>query len=467
MNKFILLFIPLVFCTWNSSFGQTNTSSVNSLNDLGVDSSSNPGSALVECYLTQDQWHGYCIPVNSTNTQPFLDLQLLAKWYDEPVHMYKSIVNPAGDSILSRVMLGYLVYSNSSYSGNSTVRVTGSLNTGPMGFLMTNHIGPSGPDGWNMIGNPYPSAINWLSNNFALEGVDPTIYVFHPEAGNYFFWNRHDQVHTTGASAIIASQQGFYMHANVAGSQSGNVSMDNSIRLHSLQAYYKSDTLLIEQLIFTVRGNNFTDEARIRFDSTTTVLFDPDHDAYKLDGADGAPQFYSVQPDSTRVALNARPWAGVSTVIPLGFHIGIATTDTLVASNLDSFPLGTVIWLEDKKTASWTNLILNPEYIFTSLPADSPDRFLLHFSNPPSGVSHLSGDYVQIYSYDNDVYVLVRATGNIYGDFYLYDLVGRLVFKDKLNNTGLNKFEPGIVTGYYIVKVVTGECTTVQKVFLN
>jgi hypothetical protein len=154
---------------------------------------------------------------------------------------------------------------------------------------MTNHIGPSGPDGWNLIGNPYPSAINWLSNNFALGFVDPTIYVFHPEAGNYFYWNRHDQLHTTGASAIIAAQQGFYMHSNAAGSESGSVSMDNSIRLHSTQPFYRSDTLMNEHLILTVRGNNLTDETRIRFDSTTTVLFDSDHDAYKLGGVDEAP----------------------------------------------------------------------------------------------------------------------------------------------------------------------------------
>ncbi len=435
--------------------------------DNGIITYHNTGSAEVERYLSQDRWHSYCIPVNSTNTHPFLDLQLVAKWYDEPEHRYRSIVDPTGDSILSRIMLGYLVYSNSSLTGNSTIRVTGSLNTGPLSFYMTNHVGPSGPDGWNLIGNPYPSAINWLSNNFALELVDPTIYVFHPEAGNYFYWNRHDQVHTTGASAIIAAQQAFYMHANVAGSQSGNVSMDNSIRLHSTQPFYRSDTLMNEQLILTVSGNNFTDESRIRFDSATSILFEPDHDAYKLDGVDDAPQFYTVLPDSTRVALNARPWGGFNTLIPLGFHIGVESTDTLTASNLESFQLGIMIWVEDKKMNTWINLNQTPQYIFTALPNDSPDRFLLHFSNPYTGLITGSKGIVRVYSFDASVYVMNTANENGPGTIFIYDLIGRLVFKDKLRNAGLNKFVPGINQGTYVVKVITELTTCIQKVYLK
>ncbi|MCX6246896.1 MAG: T9SS type A sorting domain-containing protein [Bacteroidetes bacterium] len=438
-----------------------------SLVDGGIISYINNGSATVEQYLKQDQWHGYCIPVNSTNTTPFILRQLLSKWYDEPLHKYRSIVNPAGDSILNNRMLGYLLYSNSSLTSNSTVAVTGSLNTGNTSYSMTNHIGAAGPDGWHLIGNPYPSAIDWLSNGFSLSEVDPTIYVFHPETGNYFFWNRHDQIHTTGASSLIASQQGFYMHASVPGSLSGSISLDNTARLHSDQPFYKTDTLSNEQLILTVKGNNFRDETRIRFDSAATVLFDPHHDAYKLDGADEAPQLYTVLDDSTRVALNTRPWSGFNTTIPLGFHIGVASTDTILASNLESFLSGIVIWLEDKKTGGWSDLTQWPMYVFSTLPQDSADRFLLHFMNPYTGLYSISAGFVQIYSYDDAVYVMNKPAGNGNGKVSIYDLVGRLVFKDKLKHAGLNKYVPGIQEGYYVVKVITPEQTSTQKVFLK
>jgi hypothetical protein len=126
-----------------------------------------------------------------------------------------------------------------------------------------------------------------------------------------------------------------------------------------------------------------------------------------------------------------------------------------------------VLWLEDKKTDSWVNLIQSPEYIFSSSPTDSPDRFILHFSNPGTGFAVSSGEFLHIYSYETFVYVSVQRTENVSGNVYLYDVIGRLVFRDKLKNTGLNKFEPGIVQGTYIVKVVTGGHTVTQKVFLK
>jgi hypothetical protein len=446
---------------------KSNASYTGSFIDNGIITYKNSGSAAVERYLTQDVLHGYCLPVTTTNTHPFIDLQLLSKWYDEPAHQFRSIVNPAGDSILNHMMLGYLVYSNSSLTGNSTIKATGPLNTGPAGYLMTNHIGPDGPDGWHMVGNPYPSAINWVSDGFALSDVDPTIYVFHPETGNFYFWNRHDQLFTTGASPILSSQQGFWMHATVPGSLSGNISLDNSIRLHSNQPFYRPDTLSNEHLILTVRGNNFIDETRVRFDASTSVLFDSEHDAYKLFGSDDAPQLYTVLEDTTKVALNARPWGGFNTLIPLGFHIPVASSDTIVASNLDSFQPGIVIWLEDKKTGSWLNLMQWPQYVFSALPEDSPDRFMLHFSNPYTGVDSKTKGSVRIYSYDASVYVVNRQSGLSGGDVFIYDRLGRLVFKDRLGNPGMNKYNPVLTGGYYVVKVVSSEQSTTQKVFLN
>ena len=60
-----------------------------------------------------------------------------------------------------------------------------------------------------------------------------------------------------------------------------------------------------------------------------------------------------------------------------------------------------------------------------------------------------------------------RANGNGSGDIYIYDLIGRLVFKDRLKDIDLNKFEPGINEGYYMVRVVTSDNSYTQKVYLK
>ncbi|MCX6245400.1 MAG: T9SS type A sorting domain-containing protein [Bacteroidetes bacterium] len=435
--------------------------------DNGIITYKNGGSVGVERYLKQNQWHLYCIPVDTTATRPFISKQLGMKWYDEPNHVYRSIVNPGMDSLLTRDMLGYFVYSNSTLTSNPVVKVTGSLHTGPIMLPMGNHVGPKGPDGWNLIGNPYPSAIDWLSLNFALSQVDPTIYVFHPETGNYYFWNRHDQLHSTNASSIIAAQQGFYMHATVPGSQNGSIYIDNSVRLHSAQPFYKPDTLLTNYLFITASGNGLKDETQIRFDSTTTSLFDPDHDAYKLTGLDEAPQLYSILQDSTEVSLNTLPYGGANLIIPLGFHTGVAGTDTLEASNLESFPPGSQIWLRDLKTDIYQYLPDQPRYIFSSVPTDDPLRFRLYFYYPWVGINNHSFRNILIYSFDDYLFVKNLNKGPTNGTVRVYDLLGREVFEALLKDMDLNKFLPGVNSGYYLVRVVTDDNSYSQKVYLK
>jgi hypothetical protein len=424
-------------------------------------------SAQVEKYLSQNLWHAYCIPVDTTTTQPFGSIHLGMKWYDEPDHGYKWVVDPAMDSLLDRKMLGYFVYSDAGVTSNSTISVTGKLNTGPISFPMTATPGPDGPDGWNLAGNPYPSAIDWLSASFTINRVDPTIYVFHPETGNYYFWNRNDQLHTTNASSIIASQQGFYMHSNAVFPDIGSISLDNSARLHSGVPFYKPDTLSYMHLYFTARGNNFRDETQVRFDSTATVLFDPAHDAYKLWGSEDAPQFYSILPDSTKVTLNTLPWNGLTTVIPMGFHIGVAGTDTLGVSNLQSFSPDIPIWLEDLKTNTWTLLTEMPEYIFTTSPGDDYNRFLLHFSDTLNSIRTLLPESLRVYSWKDLLFIDTQNATGSGGSVFLYDLAGKVVFRDQLACGRISRFRPGLTKGLYLVRATCGRAAFSGKVFLE
>jgi len=68
--------------------------------------------------------------------------------------------------------------------------------------------------GWNLIGNPTASTLNWDANGWSRTNVDNTIYVWDPSAlsgnGDYLTWNG-----TTGTlgSGRIAPFQAFWTHA--------------------------------------------------------------------------------------------------------------------------------------------------------------------------------------------------------------------------------------------------------------
>jgi hypothetical protein len=435
--------------------------------DAGIISYHNNGSAGVERYLKQNQWHAYCIPIGATTTRPFLSLPLAMKWYDEANHVYRAIVNPSMDSILNREMLGYFVFSDPGNTTNSTIKVTGSLNTGPIGYLMTSHNGASGPDGWNFIGNPYPSAINWLSPGFSIEELDPTIYIYHPETGNYSFWNRHDQSHCTNASSVVAAQQGFYMHCHAPVPGTGSVTLDNGIRIAGNYPYYKNVESEDNLLILSAYGNGFRDEAQVWFNDESTLSFDWEHDVYKRWGSELAPQLYSELPDSNLAALDVLPWAGSNMVVSMGYKAGVSGTDTIIARNLQSFDDALPIWIKDLKENRLQELTLDSVYIFNATPSDLSDRFRIFFRDPATGIHGTAPSGFEVYSFDKCICVKRDPGFHLRGDLVLFDMAGRQVFASHVNDTELNRFYPNVTEGCYVVKVITDNTITTQKVFLR
>ncbi|HTX88623.1 MAG TPA: hypothetical protein VMC08_06515, partial [Bacteroidales bacterium] len=443
----------------------SDASGTGSFIDNGIITYNNNGTAAVERYLEQDEWHGYCVPVESTPAEPFTGLDLLMKWYDEPAHRYRYVVNPAGDSVLDRQMLGYLVYSSSSLNPNSTILTTGMLNTGNLSFPVTSTPAPGGPDGWNLVGNPYPSAVYWP---FAgLDETDPVMYVFDPADGNWIFWNSHDFTHSTDAIPIVATQQAFYVHCHAPAPGAGSVSFTNAARVHDNGDFYKNSPAEDYLLILSAYANGLKDEAQIWFSDSATVNFDADHDAYKIWGDPGAPQLYSELPDSADAALDALPWAPGDRIVRMGYHPGPAGIDTIVATNLASFPDTVPVWLRDLKDNSLQDLKLDSVYIFHAAPADAADRFRIIFQDPSLGVPGHPDPSVEIYSCDHVLYVLLPAGRPSGGTVLLYDLAGRQVFTAKLEEAGLNRYVPGLCEGYYLAKVDAPGSTVFKKVFLR
>ena len=74
---------------------------------------------------------------------------------------------------------------------------------------------------------------------------------------------------------------------------------------------------------------------------------------------------------------------------------------------------------------------------------------------------------MQIYSFDEYVYVRNHVKGNTKGIVQIFDLLGRKVFQENLKEMDLNKYLPGVNEGYYMVRVITGDNSYTQKVYLK
>lgn len=419
-------------------------------------------SALVERYISPGQTHYCCIPVDTTPSRVFS--RFTVSYYVENQHLWKT-VSGNSDSLLTTTMEGYSIWASSSNLDSNIVYFKGTMNTGPYIIALTRTWNPaSNPpsfDGWNLVGNLYPSASDFESTAWVLANVDPCIYYF--DGANYRPYNRLD--HIGNGYSIIPSMQGFFVH--VTSGNSGAMAVDNSTRVHSLEPFYKDVQVMNDLLTLEASGNGYSDETFIQLDSNATSHFDWQNDAYKLLGATKAPQLYSLISD-TSASINVLPYAGPNTIVPLGFSVGASGSYSIIAHGVGSFTYVTSIFLRDVKENYWQNLMVDSIYTFNSAPSDDPNRFFIYFNYIPAGIpADFENTGIMIYSYEDLVYIKNLGNQNATGDVYLIDLLGRPVFGNKLQDEQVNKFRVGVQTGYYLVKVITEKNTYIRKIFLK
>ena len=152
--------------------------------------------------------------------------------------------------------------------------------------------------------------------------------------------------------------------------------------------------------------------------------------------------------------------------VPLSFACGTTTDYTLTFKDIESFEVGTEIYLEDTKTnEEWVYLNDNPVYTFTAAEYQSADRFVIHFFGP-TDVEEIDAEIVDVYSSGQYAYIRNNTQENI-KMIYVYNLAGKLVLSTKdANHQKFSKLWISDNTGYYFVKVVTDTNIYAEKVLI-
>jgi hypothetical protein len=432
---------------------------------------SGTGTMLAERYLTpyadvnDYMFHFLSSPVGTSQAIdpefsdpvniPYTDFY---KW-DEPTNMW---INYRGSEPITvnadfgtnfETGRGYLV----AYPSATTKKFIGApyTNAGGLTLICTNTL----DGGWNLLGNPFPSPIDWdlVSKG---NGMDGALYYYDNTAANYRYY-----VDLTGGlsggSQYIPAMQGFMVHAKSSGTQT--ITIGNDDRTPSeLNNYYKQALLESNILDLKVSGNGYEDAARICFYDQATAGFDGDFDAQKLWSYNSkVPRLYSRTADGTNVAINTLPVSGMEGTVPVWFSVEIPGACTLTASGVNTFGPGVAITLTDKKTGTEHNLSQNPVYPFTASSGDQSDRFLLTFGH--NSIPETSVDKTQIYTYGNRVNI--RHQGPLTVE--LYNLAGQIVGNYSNDGDGLFTLPVNLPTGYYVVRAVDQNTVLTRKVFIH
>ena len=259
---------------------------------------------------------------------------------------------------------------------NTTVDVFGPVNNGPINYNVT-----KASDGINLIGNPYPSPINWTSfrsHNTNLSTIYKSFVSTGGYNGSYGEYNSATSLGTNGVGNIIASSQGFMVEANTA----GPIQAINTDRTTDLNPIFFSQSAVVNDLLrLELVKDNRRDEILIFFaPSMSTDNFDALTDAKKLFPFNTEHSFVYSIAGNDKLAMNGLGEFNIDKMIPLGILVSAAGNHQLVATDLSSFAPSAMVYLFDSETGTVQNLRSNPSYSF-NLPAGTNEgRFFIQFT---------------------------------------------------------------------------------------
>ena len=400
------------------------------------------GTYVAERYLSKGKWHMFSSPIATTGAN--------YAFHTTYVRNFDQANNQWGTYMTSgslEVMQGYDAYR----SGFNAVIIefTGTYNTGNLSTTIS-----TAGSAWNLVGNPYPSAIDWTSAAIDKSNTTGTMYVWDPTSNGYL---THDgTVGTGGLTEFLPSFQAFFVKATGT-----NFAMTNAARTHTAQNFHKGAKMPTNLVRIQIQNGTQTDEAVIYAKEGASTNYDLSIDSDKLilaDMDDSHTQLFTMTDDDVKLAINVVNTLDKDVSIPLGI---ISEAGSLSISAFDvQLPTGVNVYLEDHKTATITNLGTET-YDFEATGNDD-GRFTLHFTKKTlvADVEALT-----IYSYDNQI--VVKSPEAMNGTIAVYNLLGAEILKKDLSNSQIEEISLNQVSGTYLVKVLSNGKYVSQKVFIR
>jgi hypothetical protein len=362
-----------------------------------------------------------------------------------------------------------------------TMSLSGTVNNGSLGQLtLTNH-NMTYTDGFNLIGNPYPSPIDWNSPSLVKTNVDEAIYFFNASSpgnkpdslqyeGTYSSYV-NDQSTTGGPTNFIPAMQAFFVRVSTT-SPVGSITFNNGCRVSDLHAVFKSAHFTYTPLLRLKAGfdGNFSDPAVIYFNDFATPSFDGKLDALKMMNTDHrVPNLYFKSADSKNLSINAIPFPTDSiTRIPLGLRLSQDGRISLEIADSEQMLPGYRIYLEDSPKGIYTELRSNQPYYIPLKAGIYENRFSIVFSLKEL-TSGIPGE--------NDKFVLV-PTGGIWvvnlklgttekGILQLTNMSGQVLFKREVMGAESIELDYKGDSGVYLISLISGREIFSKKVIIQ
>ncbi len=408
------------------------------------------------------------IPLYSYDENRYFNSTPLSGWVN--YNTSTNILNP---------LSGYAVNLGSN-SAPITIDIAGIVNNGSMSVTLYNH-NQIYTQGFNLVGNPYPSPIDWnAASGWTKDNIDNSLYFFKANTTDQYGGTYSTFINGNSSDGvvdnIIPSMQGFFVHVSDGSYPvTGTLAMDNDVRVTNLtHPFTKSRETAVVSLLRIVAGYSDNpdsfDPTVLYFDDKATSDFDGQLDALKLYNTDASvTNFYSISDNDYLLSINALPATenGLNS-IPLGLKTEKNGEVIFRVSESKGSFTGKLIYLSDVVTGINQDLKPGNEYKIYLGASEYKTRFFLNFTDKETAITEIPADngWFTVYASHGVLITDVDLPEGQTGIMTLYNILGQPVFMDKIHKSGHYEFNPALKDGVYIVRFVSGNKRITKRILI-
>lgn len=380
-------------------------------------------------------------------------------------------------------------------NGQITHYITRGIYNG-LDYVGNGNIATAEDDNWNLMGNPYPSAISLDEFTAANPYIDGTLYfwrhnappstsVTDPFYQDYQYnYTANDYLSANslgstppGFNGYIAAGQGFFVQLLNSAPRPSGIIFSNSMRgVYDNSGFYRSidPTTATETenhekhriWLDLINENNTALSALIGYATGATDALDRLYDGHLLN--DTNYQFYSIATVDNmdkKLSINglALPFED-SDSIPLGYKASEQGELTIAINSLDGLFAysGQNIYLEDTALNIIHDLKTSP-YVFATDEGTFDDRFVLRFTTQSLSIKD-QDVLTNLTIKAMDQVIDAKSELSAIKTFALYDVTGKLIHHNINIEAYSYRFPTNNLSkGAYIVKVSLANGSTVSK----
>ena len=355
---------------------------------------------------------------------------------------------------------GYEVWLATTFNSfsSATIDYTGTVNNG----LVRSDVNV----GWNLIGNPFHSYIDWDLVG-STGPVSSDYYIFDTDAGSY-------TLYTGAGKADIAPEQGFWVFQSATGGF--KINFEEADKVSSNSPTFIRKKLENELASFEIVSSNtdFRHRMELQFDIHASEEYDNLDAPFLPSPINEAPAIYTRPKNSKmRVVKNSLNPNEATQMIPISIIAGESGNYSINANNIDEINDNySCVFLKDNKTNESIDLSVEHKYSFQSNVVDDDNRFNLVLSNSYDACQNLLNQNGSINQKLDDVFRL----RNYYEDWFLdyslhnegsqavinvYNLSGQSVMEPlnlNLNGSGsIPIHQLRNLEGVYMIQVISND----------